>query len=70
MNYLIRIKIVLLTLQRDIIKIKSHYMVKSNPDIACQDEYMLNTDELPPLIITDGYLYGKKKTKGLRFFYA
>ena len=32
------------------------YCRKFSPDFTCQDEYELNTNELPPLIITDGYL--------------
>ena len=33
------------------------YCTKCDPDFACQDEYKLNPDELPPLIINDGNLY-------------
>ena len=33
------------------------YCRKCGPDLACQDEYKLNPDELPPLIVSDDYLY-------------
>ena len=33
------------------------YCRKCDPDFACQDEYKLNPNGLPLLIIYDGYLY-------------
>jgi hypothetical protein len=33
------------------------YCRKCDPDFAHQNEYKLNPDELPPLIVSDDYLY-------------
>ena len=33
------------------------YCTKCDPGFACQDEYKLNPDKLPPLVVNYGYLY-------------
>ena len=37
------------------------YCRKCDPDFACPDEFKMNRHELPPLIITDGYIYKEEK---------
>ena len=38
------------------------YCRKCDPDFVCQDEYKLNLDQLPPLIVNYGYLYLEEET--------
>ena len=37
------------------------YCRKCDPDFACQDEYKLNPDNLPLIIVVDGYLYSEEE---------
>ena len=51
------------------------YCRKCDPDSAHQDQYAANSDDLPPLVVLDSYLYiynekSKKEKKIMNIFFV